>query len=621
MFFYLHLNMRRLHLLRSVLFTLGILAGHSPHAQVADSLKHRLATLLKQYRARLMKDTDYLRSVDSIAPLLEGDDSLPQGLSVYRQIAFGNPKLGRQRANYYTWLALNAYNANKFGTAIYYAEKNNEEKVEAGLFEKGELTHSDLFALSLYYNNRDYPKVIMKLLALGPALERMPAAITGGKAGLEQVFLELSILETAVYTYAKTGNTAARLNSFRLAETIQKDLRQLPGKYTRFLPQYNYLEHSTAYRNEQSLGHPDQAQQLLLSAIRDVQDTNFPRNLKADYGVSLYTEAVDFYFLRNQVDSARRYLHLLHGQGENAPYAVTDPGFLLVGDSRLLAGEGQYAEAYQALRKAWLLRDSAFYAVSSDKDNNLYALAEAENARAELFRSEESKRAAQQSNLLLFFILSLLVLGGVTAFLVYRSRQQQHLLNLQLHLAGNFHDTIGPMLLYANALVKKEAEDHPSKGLEEVKSHIGQIMEAVRGISHDLKSSRLGTIDGLGKELTTLLEKIRDATAIGFTLTVDNGDHILSHFQLTHLLKIVQELISNSIKHADCRKISVAIKAPHRNLQLDYSDDGKGMNPAATTTGIGLDNIRERVDSLQGRFQLNNAFPEGYSIALSIPLL
>lgn len=613
--------MRPSHLLRSYLFCLGILAGHSPRAQVTDSLKHRLATLLVQYQARQLKDTDYLRGVDSVAPLLEEDDSLPQWLSTYRQIAFGRSLLGRQRANYYTYLALNAYNSNKFGTAIYYAEKNNEEKVRAGLFEKGELTHSDLFALSLYYNNRDYPRIIMKLLILNPALGRMPAAVATGKGGMEQVFLALSILETAVYTYAKTGDTTARLAAFRLAETIQEDLRRQPLKYARYMPQYNYLEHGTAYRNEQCLGHPEQAQKLLLAAIRDVEAADFPANLKADYGVSLYTEAVDFYFDRNQVDSARHYLHLLHGHGENAPFAVTDPGFLLVGDSRLLAGEGQYAEAYQALRKAWLLRDSAFYAVSSDRENNLYALAEAENARAELFRSEESKRDVQQSNLILFFILSLLVLGGITAFLIYRSRQQQRLLNLQLHLARNFHDTIGPMLLYASALVKKEADDHPSKGLEEVKGQIGQIMAAVRSISHDLKSNRLATIDALGRELTTLLEKLRDATAIDFTLTVENGDQVLSHFQLTNLSKIGHELISNSIKHADGSKISMTIKALHRDLQLDYSDDGKGMDPAADATGIGLENIRERVASLQGRFQLNNAFPGGYSITLTIPLL
>lgn len=598
---------------------LGILTGLFGHAQLSDSLKHRLATLEAWHQARLLKDTDYLRSVDSIAPLLEAEDSLPRFLSSYQQIAFADPSLGRWRAYYYTYLALNAYNTNRFGSAIYYSEKNNEERIKAGLFERGDLAHSDLFALSLYYNNRDYPKVIAKLLALTPALQSIPAAVISGKASPEQVFIALSILQTAVYTYAKTGDVAARGAGFHLAEAIQQNVRQHPEKYAASFPKYDYLRHSTAYRNELSLGHNDKAQDLLHAAIRDVESPDFPGRLKADYGVSLYTEAVDFYFDHNQVDSARRYLQILNGHGPNAAYAVTDPGFLLINDSRLLAHEQQYAAAYQSLHKAWLLRDSAFYNVSSDRDNNLYALAEAGNARAELIRAEESKRAAKQSNLFLFFILTLIVLGGLSAFLVYHARQQRRLLQLQAHLASNFHDTVGPMLLYANALVKKESESHPSEGLDQLKSQIGQIMAAVRGISHDLKSNRLGTISALGRDLDTLLEKIREATGIAFTLTVENGNAILSHFQMTHLLKIVHELISNSVKHAACSKITIAMKGFPRNLQIDYTDDGKGIDPAATG-GIGLQNINERTASLRGRFELNNNFPNGYTAALSIPL-
>jgi signal transduction histidine kinase len=600
---------------------LGVTGALSPRAQGADSLKRRLAALQGQFQARRLKDTDYLRSVDSIAPLLEGDDSLPVLLSTYRQIAFDDRGQVRRRANYYTYLALNAYNANKFGAAIYYAEKNNEEKVRSGLFGKGELAHSDLFALSLYYNNHGYTKVIGKLHALAPALARIPETIAAGKATPEQVFLALSMLQTAVYTYAKTGDTGARETASRLADTIQQRLRRQPGTYAPFMSRFDYLQHSTAYRNEQLLGHTGQALALLQAAIRDVQSPDFPRNLKADYSASLYTEAVEFFFQLNRPDSACHYLAILQQHGENAPFAVTDPGFLLTSEGRLLAGQGRYREAYDTLQKAWLFRDSAFYAVSSDRDNNLYALAEAENARAELFRSEESKRAARQSNLLLFLALTLMVLGGVSTFLIYRGRQQQRLFALQSHLAGNFHDTVGPMLLYANALVKKESDRHPSKGLDELKSQIGQIMQAVRGISHDLKSNRLDTVASLGRELSSLLEKLRETTGIAFTLTVDNGNPILSNFQKAHLSRIIHELITNSVRHASCNNITIALKGLARILQIDYSDDGRGIDPAAATSGIGMENIRERVTALQGRMELNNNFPNGYSISLSIPLL
>src|SRR5258708_36880707 len=133
------------------------------------------------------------------------------------------------------------------------------------------------------------------------------------------------------------------------------------------------------------------------------------------------------------------------------------------------------------------MKDSSFYGVRGDKDNKLYGLAKEENSHNELIRTEEKKRQAELFNNLFFFILALLVLGSAAIFLIHRSGQRQRLLNLRLSLAPNFHDEIGPMLLYSHALVKKEAETNASPGMRELKAHILHIMEAVRGISHDLK--------------------------------------------------------------------------------------------------------------------------------------
>jgi signal transduction histidine kinase len=58
-----------------------------------------------------------------------------------------------------------------------------------------------------------------------------------------------------------------------------------------------------------------------------------------------------------------------------------------------------------------------------------------------------------------------------------------------------------------------------------------------------------------------------------------------------------------------------------RNLRVHYSDDGRGIDPDIQPAGIGLQNIRERVASLRGSFHLDNAWPQGYSILIQIPLL
>jgi len=190
-----------------------------------------------------------------------------------------------------------------------------------------------------------------------------------------------------------------------------------------------------------------------------------------------------------------------------------------------------------------------------------------------------------------------------------------------LNLARNFHDEIGPMLLFANALVKKEMEAHPTPGLGELKVQTAQIMEAVRGISHDLKSSRLSTVDGFSREITVLLEKLKRTTGIDFTLRLHNGQQVLSHWQYSHLTKMVNEMIGNSVRHAGCSQITVLIKAMERNLRITYSDNGRGMEPGSFSAGIGIRNIRERTDLMKGSFELQNAWPEGYSIELTIPFV
>ncbi len=613
--------MRLSYRLTNCFIVLGVFAWTTGLAQATDSLKARLAFLQQARQEHLLKDTDYLRSVDSVAPLLEQEDSLPEWLSTYRDIAFSDPHQAGRRASYYTYMALAAYNANKFGSAVYYSEKNNQAKINAGLFEFTALSHADLFALTVYYNSRNYPRVLEKYLQLRKTLAGIPQAIARGEASPEQVWLALSILQTAVYTYCKMGDSALMEGSFGLTTDILEKIGQHPSNYKALQRQFDYLADNMAFERQSCIHHPQDAARFLQAAIEAVRSKEFPANLVSDYSGSLYMEAVDFYFDLNKPDSARYYLNLLSTHGPNDRFAVSDPVFLLEGNSRLQAGSGHNAEAYSQLRKAWLLRDSAYYAVSSDRDNNLYALAEAENTRAELLRSEEAKRSADKINLLLFFLVFLLVLGGGAALLINRSRQHRRLLDLQLHLARNFHDAVGPMLLYANALVTKEIEDQPRPRLVELKGHIGQIMEEVRSISHDLKSNRFGTITDFGHEMTALLEKVRGATGMGFTLKVDDGDRALSHLQLSNLSRIMRELVGNSIKHAGCNQISLEMIRIKKTLQVSYSDDGKGMDPDTPGGGIGLKNVQERVASMKGDFRLNNTWPQGYSIQIMIPLL
>ena len=87
------------------------------------------------------------------------------------------------------------------------------------------------------------------------------------------------------------------------------------------------------------------------------------------------------------------------------------------------------------------------------------------------------------------------------------------------------------------------------------------------------------------------------------------------------LLRIVQEFLQNSLKHARCKQIFVTVSNSHNQLKIFMTDDGKGFILAdAAHNGIGLDNIRRRVQHLGGTHHLKSEPGKGTSLELVIPL-
>jgi len=603
------------------LYCLVVTGGDSVAQSPVSSAQH-LAGLLQAYQSHRLTDSAYLKAVDSAAPLLVSEDSLPEWLGTYREIAFGDKRLGAYRAHYYTYMAIHANNMSRFGSAIYYSDKNNEERIAIGDFRKGGLSHGDLFAITIYSNNHDYARVLSRYRTVRPALLSIPAGVRADTVSAEDIAVALMTGNAVVYAACKAGDSAVAIEATGVGDRVVEAIGLSPAKYGPRVVQFYYLCHLSDFERDRFLHRDSEAEELLERAIREVQAPGFPARLQPAYVEYTFTEAFDFYFDQGRIDSARRYFDRVKALSERGvEYSSLDPEFLPEADSKLEARDGHYKEAYEELLREYRIRDSAYFAVSADKDNNLYALTAEENTRAELLRTEEGRRNAERYTTILFTLLGLLVVGGLAGFMVYRSRQRQRLLNLQLNLARNFHDEIGPMVLFANALVKKEMEERPSPGLAELKAQTAQIMEAVRGIAHDLKSNQLSTVDSFGREVTALLEKIRQTTGIDFQFRLNQGNRILSHWQYTNLTKMMNELISNSIKHAGCGRITVFIQTMGERFMISYSDDGRGMEPGSFSAGIGLGNIKERVALLKGSFELRNLWPEGYSIEISIPFV
>lgn len=587
-------------------------------AQKPTELKSRLSHLQSQYTQHRLSDTAYLKRVDSIAPLLVHEDSLPQYLELYRQVAFNEDSaLGKYRATYFAVMSLWALNNNKPGSAIYYSERNNEERVKDGLFDKGGIPHSAALAITLYYNNRDYPRVFSQFDSIKSVLWAMPAGIDSGKVSPDQAFVSTMILNADIYAAYKEKDTVRANEGIVLSEKILQAIDRQPEKFKRYSLVHLFVYHTLLYTREKYLNHFDSAQRELNKAVAEVKLPAFPVNFQGSYAEELYSDAFDFYYDNHMIDSATAYYNKVKALNEGmVSYSNLDEGFLPQAEAKLEAARGNYKYAYSKVQKLYNMADSASYSVIADRDNNLYALTEAEDAHVQLINSETREHKARMHYLILYMILlGMLVVGG-SGFWGYRSRQRERLSRLQLGLARNFHDDVGPMLLYANILAKKEAAANPTPGMEELKQQLASLMESVRSISHDLKSNKLNTVNSIYAYTVRLLERIKEPTQIDFNASMDGSNKVLSQMQFDHLRKIMNELISNSIKHSNCTLIMFHVRVAESVLTLEYSDNGKGVPLDTPIVGIGIQNMKERIEALRGKYRLYS----GYGITIEIPI-
>ncbi len=591
-------------------------------AQKPTELKNRLSNLQAQYQQHRLGDTAYLNQVDSIAPLLVHEDSLPQFLEVYRQVAFNeDTALGKYRATYFAVMSLWALNKGKFGSGIYYSERNNEERVKDGFFDKGGIPHSAALAITLYYNNRDYTRVFSQFDTVKSILVSMPSGIDSGKVTSDQAFVSTMILNADVYAAYKQKDTIRANEGIILSEKILQAIGRQPGKFKRYAIVHHFVYHTLLYTKEKYLNHFDSAQNELKKAVAEVQLPTFPANYRGSYEEELYADAFDFYFDLHKIDSATAYFNRVKALHEGmVSYSDLDQGFLPLAEAKLEAAKGDYKYAYNKLQKLYDMADSSSYAIVADRDNNLYALTEAEDTHIELMNAETREHKARMHYLILYMVLmGMLVMGG-SGFWGYRAKQRQRLSRLQLGLARNFHDDVGPMLLYANILAKKEAAANPTPGMEELKLQLATLMESVRSISHDLKSDKLNTVNSIYAYTVRLLERIKEPTQIDFNASMDGSNKVLSQMQFDHLRKIMNELISNSIKHANCTHIMFHVRVAESTLTLEYSDNGKGVPLDTPISGIGIQNMKERIEAIRGKYRLYSAVPSGYGITIDIPI-
>ncbi len=196
--------------------------------------------------------------------------------------------------------------------------------------------------------------------------------------------------------------------------------------------------------------------------------------------------------------------------------------------------------------------------------------------------------------------------------------------NERKRIARELHDNLGSILVTLNLFSDTlQSTNDPNKKQEMARKISDMALkanEATRTISHHLLTGSLIHF-GLTTALNELVSAIQGINSTRVHSSIDITSELATEVTL-NIYRIIQELINNTLKHAHAKKINLEVTEVNKEyLSIIYSDDGIGMDskPKATE-GIGLTNIRTRIDKLNGTLDLETTKQKGTTFIIEIPI-
>lgn len=264
--------------------------------------------------------------------------------------------------------------------------------------------------------------------------------------------------------------------------------------------------------------------------------------------------------------------------------------------------------------------------------------------------NEKASLSARNTRLMIWFLASvcilLFVLAAVTLLYMRNNKKlsqqkdlfhQQQLREIeqqqQIHLghallqgeererrrvAGDLHDGLGGLLAGVKMNLTGMATETRTKDLNRVVDQLDHSISELRRIARNMMPEALLKF-GLETALKECCESLMsDKVNIHFQ-SYGIRSAIPHEKQLT-IYRIVQELLNNAIKHAAASEILLQCSQNNDTFFITLEDNGKGFDTSAIRSfkGIGLSNVKNRVDYLSGKLEINSTVNEGTSINIEL---
>jgi signal transduction histidine kinase len=258
---------------------------------------------------------------------------------------------------------------------------------------------------------------------------------------------------------------------------------------------------------------------------------------------------------------------------------------------------------------------------------------------------DEFQRFLQRMLVLVLTIGSLVALLSLRGFLVLEGRSQQHQREVEVaqhelrrlsrrvvqaqeeerkFISRELHDSVGQSLTVIGfelaSLSSLQAIDNIQSRVKELKGLSEEMLRSVRDLAMGLRPSMLDDM-GLGSALEWQGRQISRRLGIPVTVEIDGNFDDLPDPQRTCIFRVVQEAVTNSVKHAHAKHIRIMVARANGAVRAIIHDDGVGFDiHRRSTTGIGLLGMQERAEELEGKLSITSDRQAGTRVELEVPV-
>ena len=186
-------------------------------------------------------------------------------------------------------------------------------------------------------------------------------------------------------------------------------------------------------------------------------------------------------------------------------------------------------------------------------------------------------------------------------------------------ISQDLHDGIGQTLIALKFKIErlKTIEPKIEKEANQISKELSASINQLRKVCYNILPPALSeyglkhSIEQLGKTLSE--------NEISTTVSISDSIPVLEKEVEVALYRIIQEFLSNSVKHSSCSDIKINIYHDSK-LNIVLSDNGKGFDVKNSNTGLGINNIISRVKSFNGIINIKSELNKGTTFTISIPI-